>query len=200
MVWLQSMTRLTTRRRFTKTYLKSGTRHRKSYLRRLSPPTRKSGLIFNDKDGEGVQLTAEAIASRNAQDPDKNYFELMHKFEFDYQGERTAIVKYWLVKVSRRDILISRAMQKSGERWYFTTLLGFEWVKEVIRRLKPEVLRALIQLHPRPDFDPLVAELYEASRAGGHKLDFDATFAFLKEMVEAGREEELLQLIDSGRR
>lgn len=140
------------------------------------------------------RVSPEAFKVRKERDPEKNYYELIHKLTFSYDGVETAIVKYWFVDDGKRTIVTAMQMQKIGDRWLGAAVPGIEHIASLVAKLKPEVLAALFPM--RPPQSELIREILSQTRDPSGGLDFTKLHVYLTMLAEKKDYDTLLKLLD----
>ncbi|MBX9851386.1 MAG: hypothetical protein K2X86_06460 [Cytophagaceae bacterium] len=112
----------------------------------------------------------DAVAKMNR---DKNYFELIHKFEFMHNGNPTVLMKFYLIKEKVTAPIVGvTAMTRLGNKWYVIAIPpGWDEKALLIMRFKSDKLLKI--LNGTKDGEPLMVELIEQSRSSTGGLDFD---------------------------
>jgi hypothetical protein len=105
---------------------------------------------YNNLPGEADIIPAQAFENRKKLDKNTNYYVLIDKLSFSYNGIPTAIIKYYFVDDGKRTILASMVVQKKDGRWFRTAIAGLEHLEAVVNQVKSENLAAF--------FDPNVSE------------------------------------------
>jgi len=104
-------------------------------------------------------VSQEAFNRRKQLNKDTNYFKLLHKLTFSYNGIPTAIIKYVFVDNDEDGDTASLVMQKIDDRWYLTSILGIDRLENIIRFFDSEVLEKLLLRGIEVEEDSIVGEL-----------------------------------------
>lgn len=92
----------------------------------------------------GKMIPTRKYRTFTEEEVNKNYLELLHKIEFDYQAIRYCFIKYYIVENDKKIMIGLAALKKSNGRWYWDAVdSGFEEFSQLIWIIKTSVLEEL---------------------------------------------------------
>ncbi len=121
------------------------------------------------------KVTADQFEARKNRDPDSNYYELIHRVNFIFEGFPTAVIKYWFVEDGHRSIIAGATVQKRDGRWVRVSISGLARLETIVSRLRTDVLREMLGKVPPMD-NPIKTTIYNSTRYDYNKLDVDKLY------------------------
>lgn len=108
-------------------------------------------------------VSQEAFDRRKQFNMETNYFRLLHKMTFSYNGTPTAIIKYVFVDNGENGSIASLVAQKIDGRWYRTSILGIDRLEGAIRMFDSNKLAVLLGVESADEEESIVVELKQNS-------------------------------------
>ena len=142
--------------------------------------TNQEWVDFNNAPGHSHSVSEKAFKFRREREIDKNYHELVHKFEFEYNGVQIAFIKIWFVADGKKTLTSTRQLQKVNGRWVRAPILGFDKLSRVIEKLDSKVLADLFS---RTNRNPKISDLYEKTRGFRNVLDIDKLYDVMVDLL-----------------
>lgn len=159
---------------------------------------------YNWLGGKGQIVAKQQFEKRKMRDTSTNFFELVHKLTFLYNGVNTVIIKFWFVDDNKRTILSSMVLQEKEGRWYRTNIAGLDHLNTVIMRLKSDYLTTFLNLMPpdaiaqkkESDTENLKKKIKDKVLGEQGVLDTERLYNEIMQLRMTGKTNELFQFID----
>jgi hypothetical protein len=166
--------------------------------------TTQEWVNHNWLGGKGQVVSAAQFEKRKTRNKNTNYFELVHKLTFMYNGNKMAIIKYWFVDDGKRTVLANMVLQENAGRWYRTNVAGLDHLSAVVMRVKSEYLAALFKLtrsvrdmpEEKGEATAILSKIRENVLGEQGVLDTERLYNEIIRLRSESRTNELFQLID----
>jgi len=170
----------------------------------MQSETTQEWVDHNWLGGKGQIVTAVQFEKRKARDKNTNYFELVHKLTFMYNGVKTAIIKYWFVDDGKHTVLANMVVQEKDGRWYRTNVAGLDHLSAVVMRVKSDYLATLLNLtrsgrdvpEEKGETGTLKTKIREGVLGDQGVLDTERLYNEIMRLRTESRTNELFQFVD----
>jgi hypothetical protein len=132
-----------------------------SLMESIKSAVTQEWIEYNVK-GRTRSVTQEQLEYRKSRNIEDNYFKLIHKLSFSYNGTPTAIIKYRFVDDGEDGVIAALITQKIDGRWYRTSILGLDRLEGAIRMYDSNILAVLFGMKT-PEEERIVVELKQNS-------------------------------------
>jgi hypothetical protein len=140
--------------------------------------------LYFEKDSLNAKESADYFRKKNRINKQENYFSLLHKLLFDFNGYPTAIIKSRLYYENKPMVLSYGVYQQRSGRWYKFPTSDLQEMKIMVMELKSEVLLEL--LSGETSSNRLINEVIQKTRSENNSMDFVKTYNLLLEWFENG--------------
>jgi hypothetical protein len=154
----------------------------------IKSETTQEWVDYNYAPGKSHVVSSKAFEKRSKLDKNTNYFELVHKLSFLYNGTPTAIIKYYFIDEGKRTILASMVVQKRDGRWYRTSIAGLDHLEAVVCRLKSKNLAMLYSSTVANDANEYMKMVRNSVKEQQNVLNSEKLF---DELIKASKKESL---------
>jgi hypothetical protein len=165
-------------------------------LESMESETNQAWVDHNNLPGESDTVPADAFAYRKKLDKNTNYYELIHKLSFSYNGIPTAIIKYYFVEDGKRTILASMTVQKKNGCWYRTCIAGLDHLEAIVCRVKSKNLAMLLETNIPDDATDFMKKIKNDDMGEQRVFDSEKLFGVIEQMSKSKKMDALLLLID----
>jgi hypothetical protein len=162
----------------------------------IESETNQTWVVQNNMPGKANVVSEKAFEYRKKLDKNTNYFELIHKLTFSYNGMPTAIIKYYFVDDGKRTILASMVVQEKDGRWFRTSIAGLDHLEEVFRRVKPETLALLFSTQTPEDASDFFKKIRKEVKSEQNILDSEKLFGIILQLSKKEKLDDFLMLCD----
>jgi len=161
----------------------------------IESATTQEWVDYNHLPGKSHSVSVKAFKYRKKLDKDSNYFELIHKLTFSYNGIPTAIIKYRFVDDGKQTVLASMVVQKKNGRWFRTSIAGIDHLKEVVKRVKSNKLAHLLDPDSFED-EGQIKELKKRFKTERGVLDSEKLYGEMNKLRSEKKWDEYFMLND----
>ena len=165
-------------------------------MRSLISATTQDWVDFNYAPGMSPKISQSQFDVRKSRGVDDHYYEVMHRFDFLYNGTKTAILKYWFVENGARTDLGSAVLQQTSGRWVRTAVSGLEKIELVVTRLKTESLEKIFAVGGVNAETEWEIDLLEASHGRSGRVNFDQIYDYVFSLSRNGKYQTLEKFVD----
>jgi hypothetical protein len=150
--------------------------------------------LFFEKDSINAKESPEYFRNKNELNKQENYFRLLHKLSFEFNGYPTAIIKSRLYIDNKPTVLTYGVYQQHNGRWYKYPTGELQEMKMMVMQLKSDVLLQL--LRGETGSNKLINEVIQETRTENNSIDFIKTYNLLLQWSENSRASEVERLKD----
>ncbi len=162
-------------------------------MKSIVSETTQEWVDYNNDKGQSHTVSAEAFENRKQKNKGTNYFELIDKLQFSFDGTDFAIIKYWFVDDGKRTLVSGATLKRDGQKWVRTAIPGMEKLETLVARLKPEVFKDLLYASGPKN---LSKKIIDRTRGDYGVLDADKLFSLITEFKDKKQVDKLVNLID----